>query len=468
MDKSIFSQTAREIARKIPSQRLTIAVSGGSDSVALLRLLESLRNSQQLQLTVFHVNHSCRKENDAEENWVRMLCERLSLPIQVVKLSKPSRTEITKQGFEAWARNQRLQAFVQTARLDETPVICLGHTSDDQAETFLIKLLRGSSLQGLGGMKSLKRMKTPPPGLIFWRPLLRYDRQFLRKALIEIGQDWLEDPTNSQCNFLRNRIRHELIPLMETIRPKVKTKICTSADDLRKAHSLIRKSTNKILAQTTPILFPIHGKLPNFLLAEALREWLVLNFHFSSEKISRPLVLRLVNLATKSICGRKLILDNYAIIRTGKGLEILKTADLKTASYGEVMLGRDNCVEFQGFSYHLSQHHVDQRNDGIWISDELAKNKLTIRQRKPGDFFHPAGSKGGKKLSRWLIDKKIPVFKRDKLVVIATGKEIIWIPTLAKSAAAGENPRDNHWFLERKKLSPPTGSCNDENIFPLQ
>jgi tRNA(Ile)-lysidine synthase len=190
-----------------------VGVSGGADSVALLRLLAALNASTywRCTLVVGHMDHGLRGEaSTADARFVRKLARVLELRCEVKKLKLP------RGSSEDAARQARLKAFAQLAGKHQCAGVVLGHHADDHAETVLMKLFRGSGLDGLAGISPVSEVE----GLRLYRPLLDVRREELRKYLEGIGQGWCEDATNGLPRFTRNRIRAELLPLIEQIAPQ--------------------------------------------------------------------------------------------------------------------------------------------------------------------------------------------------------------------------------------------------------
>jgi tRNA(Ile)-lysidine synthase len=194
-------------------QRVAAAVSGGADSVALALWLHDFATRPAPAFTfvgLIHVNHALRgAESEADEVFCRDLARRLALPIDVVAAP----IAVTGRSPESAARDARYVAFdAAAARLGAT-VVCTAHTADDQAETVLLRLLRGAGLRGLSGIRSANRQIV--------RPLLECRRNHLRAALVQVGERWREDASNSDVSIPRNLIRRELLPVIERVATQI-------------------------------------------------------------------------------------------------------------------------------------------------------------------------------------------------------------------------------------------------------
>ncbi|HKK00663.1 MAG TPA: tRNA lysidine(34) synthetase TilS, partial [Desulfuromonadales bacterium] len=205
-----FCQILRKQCLLAPHERVLVAVSGGVDSVVLLHLFASC--AARFPLTVFaaHLDHGLRPESGTDADFVRALCERLEIPL-VIERVEAAETLRAGDGLEAVARDLRRDFLRRTAARLGCGAIALGHHRDDQAETVLMRLLRGSGPTGLAAMR--------PRRDLFVRPLLAWPRSRLRSYLEEHDLPHVEDSSNADPLYTRNRLRHEVLPLLRTFNP---------------------------------------------------------------------------------------------------------------------------------------------------------------------------------------------------------------------------------------------------------
>jgi tRNA(Ile)-lysidine synthase len=191
---------------------LLLAVSGGADSVAMLRAAAAAkeRSHGSGRLFVAHLNHGLRgKESDSDAEWVRMLCDQLQVPLEVRNVDISSVAQQQGNGWEAAARTVRYEFLRSTAERLGARYVAVAHTADDQIETVLHRILRGTGLRGLRGMQFARALS---PSVSLVRPLLKLRRHQVLSYLADIGQEFRTDATNADIRFTRNRLRHELLP----------------------------------------------------------------------------------------------------------------------------------------------------------------------------------------------------------------------------------------------------------------
>ncbi len=229
----------------VPRMRLLVGCSGGADSVALLRLLHAINQSDywHWKLIVGHVNHQLRGiESLRDESFVRNLAKSLGLPFRAKKLDlvRPAARRIVSENT---ARDGRYKALLAIAAAGRCDALLLAHHADDQAETILMRLLRGAGVTGLAGMNEKERRGD----IELVRPLLPWPGLELKKWLIEINQPWREDLSNQDTHYLRNRIRHELLPVLETYQPRIRELLQRNARHDRAAADFLKLHARELL-----------------------------------------------------------------------------------------------------------------------------------------------------------------------------------------------------------------------------
>jgi tRNA(Ile)-lysidine synthase len=347
-----------------------VAVSGGADSTALLLALHQLG----CRLAVAHLDHGLRAESAADAEWVRQLAGRLGLACVVERRDVAAYRRRRKLSLEAAAREVRHAFLRETAERLGAAATFLGHTADDQVETFLLRLIRGAGPAGLRGMQ-LKE------GLLC-RPLLDVWRADVEAWLRAEGCAWREDASNRDPRFLRNRVRHELLPLLASFNPGVKRVL------LREAR----------------------------LLAE-------------DQAAVEAEVLRRLGLNARQIGAA---LEGQAVILKG-GVRLEAPRPKATSKPYEHRLPLPGMVRLEGLGSIRARGVVllgaPPREPGVeYVDLEQTGPDLRVRGRKPGDRFVPLGMAGSKKLQDFFVDEHLPLNRRDRwpLVTTAAGA-IVWV-----------------------------------------
>ena len=229
-----------------------VAVSGGADSVALLRGLLQLQSVLNLTLRAAHLNHQLRgSEADEDADWVRALCERCNISCDIETVPIRALAERSRRGLEETARDARYDFLRSAAERHHCDVVAAAHTADDQAETVLHHILRGTGLTGLRGMewsRSLDHSTLPPTSVRLIRPMLSVWRTDIEQFLAQLGQDFRQDTTNQDVSLTRNRLRHELLPHLEReFNPRVREHLCQLAEQAADHDAVLRIAADSLL-----------------------------------------------------------------------------------------------------------------------------------------------------------------------------------------------------------------------------
>jgi len=426
-------RTIRRHAMLAGGETVLVAVSGGADSVALLHFLADLAEAWRLRLHVLHVDHQLRPDSPADADFVRALGARLGVSVDVVTVTVDPRGSL-----EAAARESRYAALEAGAARVGAHRIALGHTADDQAETVLMRLLEGAGVRGLAGI--------PPVRGRIIRPLIELHRAALEAELRRAAIPWVEDPTNRDPKFLRNRVRHELLPLLaDSYNPAIAgalTRVSTLARDTiaaldrAAAAELERLATFDAGAVTLP-LGPLRA-LPRQIAAEVLRQaagrlgsraplraWSHngLRRALAVPPPRRPFRLGGVTIEVSGALARLARASLPALVARPLGIP----GRTELPEIGQALEARIVGAEAYAVPRDPSRVAFD--------ADELGGGPLTVRARRRGDRFVPFGG-AERRLKTLLIDAKVPRWDRSRVPVIEAGGVIIWIGHLRRSATA--------------------------------
>jgi tRNA(Ile)-lysidine synthase len=416
------------------------AVSGGADSVALLSVLRELAPALGLTLHAAHVHHGLRAEADRDARSVEALCARLGVPFHEERIEV--RRAPPWEGLEAEARHARYAALGRLARLLGAARIATGHTADDQAETVLMRLLQGAGPRGLRGI-------APERGLLI-RPLIEVRRAEIEAYLRSGGIGWVEDASNRDSRFLRNRIRHEVLPFLAERWSGIVPSLCRSAALARElVGELERRAEAKLgrLGRRGPagIVLPVPAlaALPEELALEIVRRALAT---LGVEQPLRAAAHRaLRRLLALEAARRPVRIGPLAVERSGRWLRVGPASLLPLRSrewrapgcldLPEVGLA----LEARGFD--RPPGYVPPRDPRMAAFDaDRLPPVLTVRARRRGDRFTPFGADSERRLKAFLIDAGVPRWERSRVPLLEARGEIVWVAGVRRGRAAPVRP----------------------------
>jgi tRNA(Ile)-lysidine synthase len=422
-------------------EAVLVAVSGGSDSVALLDVLGTLRESLGLTLTVVHVHHGLRPEADAEAEGVRRLCERLGVACHVEWVTV--RRAPPWDGLEAESRRARHAALERVARLIGAARIATGHTADDQAETVLMRLLQGAGPRGLGGI-------APVRGLLI-RPLIETRRPAIEEYLGGRGLTWAEDPSNRDVRFLRNRIRHDLLPFMaELTGASVVEVLGRSAAAARAVVADLEERARAELACLATrdgagwsLDVGALAERPIELAAEVLRQAAALLGE--TRPLRGPAQRALRRLLGEAPPRRAARLGRLAVERSGRRLRVGPVALPALVARvwpvpGALELPEINARLGARIVARTGDYTVPRAPGRAAFDADALPSALAVRARRRGDVFSPFGAPALRRLKSFLIDAGVPRWQRPRTPLVEAGGEIIWVAGIRRGSIAPVTP----------------------------
>jgi len=499
-EKKVFSYM-RKHHMIAPGDRLVLGVSGGADSVCLLFLLLEYAKSVPLEMAVVHVNHGIRPEASQDASYVRELCETHNLPFYLVEEDVGARARAEKCSEEDMGRRVRYEAFKEVAFKVGATKIAVAHNSEDNGETMLLHLFRGSGLGGLKGIAPVRDMtprsdtdrekKSPEYDLKLIRPILCLKRREIEEYLTERGISWKQDITNDSDDYTRNRIRHHIMPYAEQ---QIASNV---ADRLLHTSEMVQETEDYLELQT----------------AEALAQCLV--SEEETEKKDRPSCFAGLSAESRNrvILQRDAFLEIHPALQkrilmklaeelspTGKDISRVHVADMLTLferegnrtihlpfgivarrQYDKVLLEKGDLASKADFSGPDAKQEgaftvaVNLQQGGLydlgewgnleisrifeekcqklprnqytkWFDYDKINGCLEIRTRRQGDYLMIRDGDGGsrhKSLKDYMIAEKIPRELRDIIPVLAVGNHVLWLVgyRISEDFKVGENTK---------------------------
>lgn len=417
-----------------PGETVVCALSGGGDSVALLHCLLSLQEELDIKVQAAHFNHCLRgAESDGDEAFVRQLCREWNVPLEVGRGDPRS---LKGQSPEEAARNLRYD-FLQT----QPGFIATAHHADDQLETVLLNLLRGTGLRGLGGMR-------PKQGKVI-RPMLAVCRQEIDQYLTGYDLPYRLDSTNDENDALRNRLRHEVTPLLHRENPELAAAVTRMTALLQDDEAYLNRQTELLLERAeTDGGYSCAALLE----AEAVLRRRAIRAILPCPKPSMTHVDAVEALLTGTgsaqahLSGGVTALREYDILRF--------VTEEKPADFAPVFLKPGEKVWLPGAEMWCAvQKETAKPGDFAFVTADEA---VCIRPRQTGDALHLSG--GTKTVKKWMIDRKIPAAQRTALPLVADSRGVIGVCGLGMDVTRAAVPGTPAWIVQFWKEG---SSCND-------
>lgn len=428
--------------------RVGIAVSGGADSVALLRLMLELRCELGVVLAVVHLNHQLRAaDSDADQSFVCQLAAAHGLEAICKSRDVKAHAAKKKLGLEAAARELRYEFFKAVLGRGTLNKIATAHTADDQAETVLLKLARGAGTRGLAGIYSKVAVSAQPPGVTkteardqtafadtaIIRPLLATRRSELRCYLAEIGQFWREDATNQDLRYRRNRIRQEILPRLEQdVNPSVCNALAETAEIAGAEEKYWAEYVSYLLSQVSQQDQGVlkQRELCGFPLA--VRRRLVraaAESHGLSLKYRQ--VEEILGLCSEGSCA--VVSREWVVVYRGGQLRFQNRPKAASDYEYELPVPGKITISEAGLQFEttlISESQSDPDRSEPLLDSQLANPGLVVRNWRPGEQFWPLHRKEPKKIKELLQDRHITGTEKRLWPVVASENRIVWVRAL--------------------------------------
>lgn len=418
--------------------RVLVGISGGPDSSALLLSLAHLKSDLGVQLRAAHFDHRLRSREEAEGDatFVRALCRKLRVPVEFGSGDVRARARRKKESIEEAARAMRYAFFKRAAKKLGCTVVAVAHNRGDQAETVLMRMIRGAGIDGIAGMRPRARGPFGPgPDII--RPLLDVPRAEIERFCVELGLEARQDPTNDLPVATRNRIRGELLPLLETFNPRIEAALAR-------------------LARSAALDVDDRNRMVEFMFGRdhftIVRPGSVQFVRWMFRSQPPALNWRLLKRAYRQLASRGEVdeLHIQAVLRTlgrRRGKVSLPGGLTARTSHDWITISADKSpppavlptkrLSVPGVRYAAAWAFEAELNPKrqslmagsleLTLDGDAVKRPLIVRSRKPGDRIRPLGLGGTKKVQDILVDAKVPVEERDEVPIVCDRNGPLWV-----------------------------------------
>jgi tRNA(Ile)-lysidine synthase len=426
-------ETVNKHSLLLPGDRVVVAVSGGPDSVCLLDVLRRLSGEVGISLHIAHLDHMFRGEGSAgDARFVAELARSLGIPSTIERRDVPSYCAERGLSAQRGAREVRYSFLEEVARTVGAGRIAIGHTASDQAETVIMRMIRGAGLAGLSGI--------PPKRDHIIRPLIEVTRERVLAYLAERKITYVTDPSNLKPVYTRNRVRQEIIPVLERFNPRIVETLAAEAALIRDEDRVLEQKTEVsildiIRKEGDRVRFDRDG----FLLLETAirrravrRAWELLE---PSSGLSGLQTDEAAAFMKEAPAGGSMDLPGGLVLVREYGSFILRPA-AKPFSF-DVVLTVPGATPLPALALEaetrvrMSPGDVQEPGNYLWQAKfDYAKIALPLRlrSRRAGDSLRPAGMGGrSKKLQDLFVDEKVPRFQRDRVPLLTTDRDVLWV-----------------------------------------
>lgn len=402
---------------------LLVGVSGGADSLCLLYLLQELTQIWKFSITVLHVEHGIRGEDSVKDmEFVQQVCRERKIPCLIRRVDVPALAKEKGLSEEEAGRQVRYQAFREEAEQIGANKIAVAHHANDLAETMLFFLCRGTGLAGLNPMQ-------PVRGNIL-RPLLCVSREEIETYLKQKGLKYCKDVTNQDTDYTRNKIRHEVMPVLEQINPRTVEHFMQTARVMNQAQEVLEEQIRQAYLRDTEqqgdrllLKQKLDEEKYEYLVSEVIRKAME-NLSNSRKDISRLHIDEVRSLFHLQV-GRKKDLP-YGIVaeRTYDGVALFIRE--KAARDGLFSWEEESCLKLRMVEREEWTQEIPTKRYTKWMDYDIIKDNFSVRKARPEDYIVIDDKGNRKKIKKLFSDEKIPREKRDRIPVLARGNHVFW------------------------------------------
>ena len=411
--ENLFLSHLKKNFPSISVSKLIIAVSGGVDSIVLFHLCLKLK----LNFFVAHCNFKLReKESDLDEKFVRDLAIKNNIKFYTKSFNTKKLSSNYNKSIQMVARELRYSWFEELSKELNVKHILTAHHLDDSLETFLINLSRGSGIDGLLGI--------PKVNDTVYRPLLIFKKDEILSYAKENEISWREDSSNRKQDYLRNQIRIEVLPKLKEINPNLLDNFSKSIDRLQQSKSIIKDKIDDFIKNVSftrdeKIYFEIN-KIKKVTNIDAYLYELLKRYNFTQWDDIRGLL--------DSQSGKQIISNTHKLLKDREHLILVKNSEVENKTALINKSSKEVAVSLGKIKLSIAKKISKEDSDVIYLDSAKLDFPLKVRNLLSGDYFYPFGMNGKKKVSKYLKDKKISIYDKDKVLILETSKnKIIWV-----------------------------------------
>lgn len=414
-------------------EKIVIGISGGADSICLFHMLFFLKEKWNLTLIPVHINHNLRSTAKRDEEFAKKFCKERGYQLRVFSKEIKEVAKEKKLTLEEAGRDYRYEVFREVLRQEEADKIAVAHHENDVAETFLFHSIRGSSIQGLGAIAPKKEE--------IIRPLLCMTKKEIETYLVENQLEWVEDETNQDNHYSRNKVRNLVLPLLTELNPKAVEHIANCAEDLREINEYLKNQAK--MAFGTCVREEREGLLlleqPFFALPEVLKREVIKliyeNFVKSLKNIGRIHYDMVLEAFLYQTGGKRELPGKILWVREPLGIYFTKAGNtpekieklwINPEEDGSIRINFNEMEIKIELKRNMKEEILKKTYTKMFDYDKIV-GKLCFRSFEEGDYFILNAQGNKKSLRRYFIDEKIPVKDRPFVPLLADGNHILWV-----------------------------------------
>ncbi|MEC3964500.1 tRNA lysidine(34) synthetase TilS [Flagellimonas halotolerans] len=410
----MFPKFKAYINKEMPflkEKKLLLACSGGLDSIVLTHLCKAAN----LNIALAHCNFKLRgDESDGDETFVRQLASDFGIEVFVMLFEAEKYAETQRLSVQMAARELRYQWFSGLIKTKGYDYILTAHHADDSLETFLINLSRGTGIEGLSGIPEVNEHVV--------RPLLPFSRSEILAYAESKGVDWREDSSNVSTKYLRNKIRHQIVPVLKELHPTFLQNFLTTQNHLQQSNDLVLNHLNelksKLFEQRDGDIKISIAALEQLQPLDAYLYGLFKDYGFTEWNDVKDLL--------SSMSGKQVVSKTHRLL---KDRDFLILSEIKNKVSGTYLVHIDGTLSELPIKLKLENVETleKQGRNVVFLDKEKLNFPLVLRNWEKGDYFYPFGMQGKKKLSKFFKDEKLDVISKDKQWLLCSDNKIVWV-----------------------------------------